>query len=95
MAHYADTFDTYLEINGYEYEAKIDFTIYDKDDIEFSSFKIKDDQGEWEEFPYLQRVEDSITEEIIEYVTELMVTDREMQAEAEYEDRRDKVLDYD
>ena len=92
MKAYQDTLDTVVEINGYEYEVEVSFSIYDVDDVELTEFKVKDDQGNWIDFPYLERVEEDLTEEVLEYASECMQIAEEQRAEQLFEAKRDKEL---
>lgn len=92
MKAYRDTLDTVVEINGYEYEVEVSFSIYDVDDVELTEFKVKDDQDNWIDFPYLERVEEDLTEEVLEYASECMQIAEEQRAEQLFEAKRDKEL---
>ena len=92
MKAYQDTLYTYVEINGYEYELEVSFSIYDVDDVELYDIKIKNDQKEWVDFPYLERVEEDLIEEVLEYASECMQIAEEQRAEQLFEAKRDKEL---
>ena len=83
-----NTYETYLEIAGYEYEVIVKFHV-GYGEVEISDISIKADDGSVSHLPYLSRVENSLMDEIQQDLLEQRQYMDELKAESQFDTREE------
>ena len=67
MNHYkVGTHHCKLDIEGYLYDCEVDYHKYPNDEVEIRDMRIKNEEGEWGDMPFLSQVEEDLVEDILE-----------------------------